>query len=315
MGWFYFMRASVYVLGSINYDLMIASDRLPNQGETIAGYDYFESVGGKGANQAAACAKLGCDTQLIACVGDDYHGHCALESLQARGVDTKSVFKSKHESTGKAIIIKTDNDNRIIINQGANGEVSEHQIATALKEAQEEFFLTQFEMPLETVYEGLRIAKSMNMTTVVNPAPATAVDMKFYDLIDYLVINQSESEILTDVFPDNLKDCERAAQILFDRGVKHIVFTLGSQGSIYMSQDKVIEIASFKVSVVDTTGAGDTYIGTMLNGLTQGWDIKKTLTYASAAGALACTKAGAQEALPNKEELLAFLKDQGGYDE
>ncbi|HEY4536953.1 MAG TPA: ribokinase [Erysipelothrix sp.] len=308
------MRDSVYVLGSINFDLMIASDRMPEQGETIAGYDYFEAIGGKGGNQAAACAKLGCDTNLIGSVGNDFHGDLAVKGLESLGVNTKFVKRSQCESTGKAIIIKTDNDNRIIINQGANGDINTDMISAALKNADQQFFLTQFEMPLEFIYEGLVIAKEKNMVTVVNPAPAVAVDLKFYNLIDYLIVNQSESEILTGIFPTTINDCKKAASILLERGVKNIVFTLGGKGSIYISKDIILEIKSYPVEVIDTTGAGDAYIGTMMYGLSNGWGIEKTLTFSSAAGALACTKKGAQEALPTYDELVKFMT-QGGYDE
>ncbi len=314
MGWYYSMSSKVYVLGSVNADLMISANRIPQQGETIAGYDYFEAIGGKGGNQAAACAKLGAPTYLIGSVGRDYHGQLALNALNNFGIDTSNVLISEDEHTGTAVIIKTDNDNRIIINQGANANISVPRIHEALKGNEEDFFLTQFEVPLYAVFEGLKSAKALGMTTVVNPAPAVVMNDDFYPLIDYLVVNQSESEILSGIFPKNADDCEKAAAILFKRGVGCVVFTLGGEGSVCVSQSDSIRIRSFKVDVVDTTGAGDTYIGTLLFGLSKNWRIEKALTYASAAGALACTKQGAQEALPTFEMLVDFM-NQGGNDE
>ncbi|WP_323616960.1 ribokinase [Erysipelothrix rhusiopathiae] len=308
------MSSKIYVLGSINVDLMISANRMPQQGETIAGYDYFEAIGGKGGNQAAACANLGVSTFLIGSVGRDYHGQLALNALNNFGVNTNHVLLSDDEHTGVAMILKTDHDNRIIINQGANANISVPRIHESLQGSNQDFFLTQFEVPLYAVYEGLKQAKTLGMTTVVNPAPAVVMNEDFYPLIDYLVVNQSESEILTEIFPHDLEDCKRAATTLFERGVKTVVFTLGGSGSICISKDHVDIIPSYAVEVVDTTGAGDAYIGTFLYGLSKQWNLQKALTYASAAGALACTKQGAQEALPTLETLTDFMNQGGNHE-
>ncbi|WP_323611539.1 ribokinase [Erysipelothrix enhydrae] len=308
------MSSKIYVLGSINVDLMISANRMPQQGETIAGYDYFEAIGGKGGNQAAACANLGAPTFLIGSVGRDYHGQLALNALNNFGVNTNHVLLSDDDHTGVAMILKTDHDNRIIINQGANANISVPRIHESLQGTNQDFFLTQFEVPLYAVYEGLKQAKTLGMTTVVNPAPAVVMNEDFYPLIDYLVVNQSESEILTEIFPHDLEDCKRAATTLFERGVKTVVFTLGGSGSICISKDHVDIIPSYAVDVVDTTGAGDAYIGTFLYGLSKQWNLQKALTYASAAGALACTKQGAQEALPTLEALTDFMNQGGNHE-
>ncbi|CAM4129837.1 ribokinase [Erysipelothrix inopinata] len=304
------MNRSIYVLGSINYDLMISTNRMPQQGETIAGYDYFEAIGGKGGNQAASSARLGAPTYLIGSVGRDYHGQQSLDALQAMGVDTHHVEISDNEHTGTAFIIKSSHDNRIIINQGANANVSTQRINESITGEAGDLFLTQFEVPLYAVYEGLKTSKSRDMITVVNPAPAVVMDSKFYPLIDYLVVNQSESEILTGVMPYTMEDCQEAFKVLSDNGVKNCVFTLGSDGSIFMSKDKAFKTEAYSVDVVDTTGAGDTFIGAMMFGLSKGWELEKVMQYASGAGACACTKHGAQEGIPTFLELESFIKEK-----
>lgn len=300
--------SKIFVLGSINYDLVISTNRMPKNGETISGFDYFESVGGKGGNQAAASAKLGSSTYLIGSVGRDYHGQTALNTLQEMGVKTDFISVSDDEHTGIAFIVRMEDDNRIIINQGANANISKERLDQSLDGNKDDLFLTQFEVPLYAVLDGLNKAKTLGMKTVVNPAPALVMDPEFYPLIDYLVVNQSESEILVDVFPENIDDCRRAFKVFSKRGVKHCVFTLGSNGSVFMSKDLELVESSFKVDVVDTTGAGDTFIGAFMHGLSEKWDMAKIMKYANGAGALACTKSGAQEGIPSFEELKNFIE-------
>ncbi len=304
------MKHNVYVLGSINIDLMISANRMPQQGETISGYDFMEMLGGKGCNQATASAKLGAKTHLIGSVGRDYYGQSALNQMNKNGIDTSKINISNDEHTGTALITKIDNDNRIIINQGANGNFTVDTIAKAMVNGQEgDFFLTQFEVPLYAVYEGLKIARNQKMITVVNPAPAAIMSDDFYPLIDYLVVNQSECETLTKIYASDLESCRLASTILFSRGIKNVIFTLGSEGSVLISEDEEIFANSYKVSVLDTTGAGDTFIGAFLYCLSQGHDKAKAMIYASAAGALACSAEGAQEGLKDLKQLEDFIKE------
>ncbi|QIK70418.1 ribokinase [Erysipelothrix sp. HDW6C] len=300
---------NVVVLGSINADIMISSNRIPEQGETIAGFDYFQSIGGKGGNQAVAVSKLGTQTALIGCVGRDYQGQLALNALQEANINTQYVGVSDTEHTGTAVVLRVDNDNRIIINQGANGAITQKQLEDALKESEASVFLTQFEVPMNTVYEGLQMAKDLGMKTVVNPAPAFDIDESQYQYMDYLVLNQSESKALSGIFPSNHAEAKEAAAYFIKRGVKHIILTLGGDGSYYIDAENEVSVSPYKVDVVDTTGAGDAYIGTLIYGLAHEFSVQKMLEYASAAGALACTRKGAQSSLPVLTELETFIQE------
>ena len=303
-------KSKVFVLGSINTDLMISADRLPHQGETMNGHGFVQTLGGKGGNQAVAVSRLGTSTHLIGNVGNDSFGNHAISEMNRYGVHVAGIHVNDEVPTGTAVIIRVDNDSRIILDAGANEVVTSSQIDKYVKGGTDDYFLAQFEVPLEHVAYGLEISKKQGMTTIVNPAPAVAVADAIYQNIDYLVLNQTETEILAGIFPNNVRDVEQAAAIFFEKGVHAVVVTMGSEGSVYCDQQKTVEAAPFKVEVVDTTGAGDAFIGTMLYGLTQNIEIERTLKLASAAGALACTKVGAQASMPRLSNLEAFMKAQ-----
>jgi len=302
----------VYVLGSINTDLAISSERIPEQGETMLGHDFMQSLGGKGCNQAVASAKLGVQTTMIAAVGQDGHGEYALNLIKEVGIDTTHINATDAAHTGTAIILRTDNDNRIILDQGANGHVSLTQVETAVTAANAgDFLLTQFEIPLEIVHGGLAAGKKRGLTTVLNPAPALKTNDEILSLLDIIVLNQVESETLTGIYPRTEPEAKSIASYFFNKGLQLVVVTLGSEGSFGITKEAVIFTPAYEVEVVDTTGAGDAFIGTMLYGLTNELPLQTVLQQASAAGALACTREGAQQALPNAAELQAFMVEKG----
>jgi ribokinase len=292
--------------------MAISSDRLPEQGETMQGYDFTESLGGKGCNQALASARLGVETTMIGAVGVDFQGTRALKRIRAGRVKTDYIVQTDKAHTGTAIIVRVAKDNRIILNQGANGVLSEAQVEAGLAEAQvDDFLLTQFEIPIDIVLAGLARAKTHGMVTVVNPTPAVNVDDALLGQTDIIVLNQVESETLTGIYPETQVDAEKIAAWFGGKGIKLIVLTLGSGGSFCLSEEETIFTPAYDVDVVDTTGAGDAFIGTMLYGLSQGMKLNACLQYAAAAGALACTKEGAQAALPTLRELQAFMHERG----
>jgi len=306
----------VYVLGSINTDMAISSDRLPEQGETMQGYDFTESLGGKGCNQALASARLGVETTMIGAVGKDFHGERALALIREYQIKTDDIVQTDDAPTGTAIIVRIAKDNRIILNQGANGKLTVAQVEKSLQQAQaSDFLLTQFEISFDIVLAGLARAKAQGMSTVLNPAPAINVDDELLGLTDIIVLNQVESEALTGIYPQTQVDAENIATWFASKGIKLVVLTLGAAGSFCVSAEETIFTPAYDVDVVDTTGAGDAFIGTMLYGLTQNFSANRMLQYATAAGALACTKEGAQAALPTLNELQAFMMKRGGYDD
>ena len=303
------MKNKIFVLGSINTDLMISTERMPKKGETIAGFDFQEAVGGKGGNQAATCAKLGACTYLIACVGNDNFGEEAVRALSEFNVNTNFISRSTDSHTGTAIILQSENDNRIILSQGANGTVTKENIEESLAiAAKGDYFLSQFEIPKEVVYFGLKRAKEKDLITVLNPAPASSINEDIYKFIDYLIINQSEAEILTEIFPTDVKSCQRVVEKLSGKGVKNVLITLGAKGCFFYGGKKILKIEGHKIDVIDTTGAGDTFIGAFLAALLKQFDIIEALEFANIAGGLACSKFGAQNGIPTLQQIIEYKK-------
>jgi len=301
----------VYVLGSVNTDMAIASDRLPEEGETMLGYDFNQSLGGKGCNQAIAAAKLGVKTTMIATVGRDVHGEYAMNIIKEGGVGTEYISYTDVAYTGTAIILRIAKDNRIILDQGANGQVTAQQVEQGLAKAQrDDFLLTQFEIPFNIVLHGLKEAKKRGLVNVVNPAPARAIDDDTLELIDIIVLNQVESEEITGIYPETELEATNIATWFFSKGIQLVVLTLGSGGSFAMSQSETIFTPAYEIDVVDTTGAGDAFIGTMLYGLSHNLALQEMLQYATGAGALACMQEGAQEGLPTLKTLQTFIKER-----
>ena len=298
------MTKKIYVLGSINYDVMIESERFPKIGETLKGYNYIESVGGKGSNQAYVCAKLGAAVSMIGQVGFDEHGEKAIEVLKKTSIDVTSIEKTDKTHTGVAVILSSSGDNSIILDEGANGIISSKSISQALQKAERgSILICQFEIPVNTVLDAIKKAKSKNMITILNPAPAYQFDEDFYQYIDYLILNETETEILTGVFPNNKNDIIQLQKYFSSIGANKVVITLGDKGSIYIAFDKILKFPPMAVDTVDSTGAGDTFIGTFAYYLSKGEKIEDIMQLANIAGALSCLKYGAKEGVPSIQDI------------
>lgn len=300
----------VIVVGSLNMDLAIKVDKVPSEGETIHGHDFFMNNGGKGGNQAIAAVRSGANTLFIGSVGRDSFGSAILESLKNNGVNVDSIDIQENESTGLAMIICHNNDNRIILNPGANFSLSFSFAKDKLsKLAQEgDYFVTQFENDFDTTLQLLKYAKIIGMKTILNPAPAKVFPDEFYKYIDILVLNQSECEILTGIYPKTIEDCERVGQIFRSKGTENIVITLGELGSVTITEKEVIKVNAYKVEVVDSTAAGDSFIGAMAAQLSFGNSLKEALEYATKASAITVTRKGAQISIPDSEEINKFFR-------
>ncbi|MCJ0932101.1 ribokinase [Virgibacillus halodenitrificans] len=298
----------VVVLGSLNMDLSIETNRMPRNGETIDGKSFFMSPGGKGANQAVAAQKSGAPTSMIGSVGNDLFGSQLISSLKKEGVDCTHVMENDSTSTGIAMIIRNAGDNRIILGAGANYTVDEAYTSQALQEIanKEDIFLTQFESDYEVVLHSLAKAKSQGLFTVFNPAPAKDIPETAYPSIDLLIVNQWESEMLSGIYPKTDKDCEDAIKLFLDKGVSSVIITCGAAGSTYGDKEQLIFVPSFKTNVVDTTAAGDTYIGALVASLANETAMKDSMIYATKAASLAISKQGAQESIPYKHEIDQF---------
>lgn len=305
---------NIYVLGSINVDLVISAPIFPKQGETIHGKDFLINSGGKGANQAVAAKKLGANVHLIGAVGNDEFKDIALKVIRSSGVNTESVFV-KDAKTGVAMIIKHEGDNRIILDSGSNILISREDLVQGLKGAREgDVFISQFEVNMDVVYEGLKIAKSLKMVTILNPAPAALIKDEAYKDIDYLVINQSEAELLTNIYPKSFEDTKEVFNFFKKKGLKNLIVTLGSKGSVYLGHE-VFKTEAYKIITVDTTGAGDSFIGAFAYGLVNDLSPNETLKIANATSALVCLRPGAQRAMPSLNEVEKFIIEKGEENE
>lgn len=306
---------TVYVLGSINMDLVMQTSRIPNQGETLAGEGFFMVPGGKGANQAVASARQHVPTVMLGAVGADVFGERLLASLRASGVNCSHVVEIDGCHSGIASIWVVDGDNRIILDAGANGALHDRAILDVMEENARsgDILVAQLEIPSQIVMKAFEIAKKKGLTTILNPAPAHPFDERLYPLVDIMILNETEAASLIGIRPKDAASGEKAAERLARLGVVEVVFTLGKKGVLYCCQDTSIALKAHEVRAVDTTAAGDTFIGVFTAGITRDETRKAALIRANAAAALSTLKLGAQGSIPKAEEVARFLgKDENG---
>ncbi|EIJ78250.1 ribokinase [Bacillus methanolicus PB1] len=296
-------RKRITVIGSINMDLVTKTRKIPRIGETVLGDSFYTIPGGKGANQAVAAARLGADVTLIGCVGQDAFGKELVKHLSIQGIHMDYVRPVLHQSTGFASITISDGDNSIIVVPGANYQVTpefveEHESVIA----KSDIVLLQLEIPLKSVEKAVEIAKKHNVKVILNPAPIQALSKELVQKIDYLTPNEHEQqELLSSAF-------EWSEQEKKDLMAKCIV-TRGSKG-VKIFQNGGKEISGYKVEVVDTTGAGDTFNGALAFSLSFGMELEEACRFANAAAALSVSKLGAQGGMPTKQEVDEFLELQ-----
>lgn len=300
----------IYILGSINMDLSIDIPYLPEQGATIEGNDFFNNPGGKGGNQAVAAAKLGAETHLVGKLGKDHFGNELLSMLESNGVYCENVGRVSNVSSGVAVILRLNHDNRIICDYGANLEISPDEIADVLQKTAKpgDLFLSQFESPKESVFRALEVARELDMVTLFNPAPAREIPDDIYPFIDYLFVNETETNFLSGKLPDTIEAAEETLTFFLNKGVKTPIITLGDKGCMYWFDGEAHLKTGYKVDAVDTTGAGDTFIGAFASELTNEQDLASCIEFATKASALAVQKVGAQQSIPNREEIEVYFK-------
>jgi len=287
-------RVDVCVVGSANLDLVAGTDRLPAPGETVLGTDYAEHPGGKGLNQAVAAARAGAHTSFVSAVGSDDAGRRLLAVMAADGIDATRVRDAGDVPTGRALIgVSSSGENSIIVVPGANAVVVVDSIPTAT------VVLAQLEVPVEAIVQAFRLARECGATTVLNPAPARELPTELLELCDVIVPNEHEAELLGGV-----------AHLLAS-GARAVVITLGARGAALHTVDGVTEIAPFAVVAIDTTGAGDTFCGSLSARLAMGEPLDIALRYASAAAALSTTRRGAVPSVPHVDEVAALLASGG----
>jgi ribokinase len=305
----------VIVFGSLNMDMTIECRAMPQKGETIDGSGFFTNPGGKGGNQAVAAAKLGAETHMIARIGKDLFGDEIHNRLLGYGVNCELIDSSENQATGVAMILLCEGDNRIILSPGSNHEMRIEQVSFFLEKiaCPGDVFITQFECDYDTTIQALAKARDLAMFTLFNPAPAKRIPDESYGNIDLIVVNQSECAFLTGIYPQDESDCSKAVALFQGLGAKHAIITLGSKGSVTVLDKQVHLVRSYKVDLVDTTSAGDAYIGALASLLVRGENIVDSMRFATKAAALTITKHGAQQSIPDLKELNDFFKEGVEY--
>ena len=301
--------SDVVVLGSLNMDLVVRTERIPRPGETVHGHDFRTVPGGKGANQAAAAARLGADVHMLGRVGSDAFGDELLQNMRRQGVGTDHVLRDPEAPSGNAmILVQSDGENSIVVTPGANGRVSVADVDDA-KEMLEKarFVVMQFEVPLPVVGYAIGLAASLGAEVILNPAPAYPVEPAFLQGVYCLVVNETEAETLSQVAVSGIETATEAGRRLQDLGIPVVIITLGALGALFLDRDETLHVPTRTVEVVDTTAAGDAFIGGLVASLNRSMPLPDAVRYATCAGTLATTVLGAQTSLPTQEQVDAFF--------
>ena len=304
----------IVVIGSLNMDLVVQAERTPLAGKTLAARHFATIPGGKGANQAVAAARLarsnaGGVVCMVGRVGADAFGAQMLQNLAAEGIDTAEVRQLPGVSTGVAlIIVEPSGENRILIVPGANGLLAPGDIA-ALDGliASAGLVLLQFEVPMHTVERAIQAANAHNVPVLLNPAPAYPLPAAALAGVDILVLNEVEAQMLAGLPVSDEHSALGAARRLLAGHTRLVVVTLGARGALALAPDAALHVPAFPVQAVDSTAAGDAFIGALAAMLNDGKGLEESVTFASAAGALAVTRVGAQSSIPNRQEVNTFL--------
>jgi ribokinase len=305
--------ATVCVIGSSNLDFTVSVPRLPGVGETVSGGTLVTSPGGKGANQAVAARRLGADVAFVTLLGADPMGDRLAGALAEAGLPTGPIGRTSAAPTGVALIaVDPEGRNQIVVAPGANHRLMPDQVwSHADLVATAEVVLLQLETPIETVHWALAEARRHGRRTVLNPAPARVLPLPadLLPLVDYLTPNETEAGLLTDREVRSADDAEAAGRALVACGVSTAVVTLGAAGAVAVSAAGAVRVAGFAVEAIDTVGAGDAFSGALAASLAAGAPIEDALLVASAMGGLTCTRRGAVDAMPTRQEVVALMKE------
>jgi ribokinase len=302
------MNESIVVVGSLNMDLVMRMPRAPKGGETLTGHDFATLPGGKGANQAVACARMGGRVAMVGRVGADANGEALRAGLAADAIDASELQTVPEIASGVAMIWVEDNgQNRIVVAPGANGSMAIGDIERAggvIDKAS--MLIVQLEVPMAVVQAAIERAHGSGVRVLMNPAPAVALPESMWSQIDILVVNESEGAMLSGVEVVDLASAMRAGEALRQRGPAQVLVTLGAQGVVVVDARSSRHAAAREVQAVDTTAAGDTFIGALTVGLCEGQSLDAAVALGQAASALCVTRAGAQASIPYRRELEAI---------
>ncbi len=290
-------RPRIAVVGSANIDLTTFADRFPKPGETIFGNRFDLGFGGKGANQAVAARLCGAEVFMVARVGSDLFGPATIENFRKQGIDPTHVKQIEGQSSGVApIFVEPNGQNRILVVKGANDALNPADVdaaAETLKSA--DCIVLQFEIPVETVYYTIEFARKHGIRCILNPAPAQPVDLNALKDLDYFVPNESEAETITGGPVKNIEDAKKCGEKLVAGSIRRVIITLGANGSLLTSREGSEHVPPFAVNAVDSTGAGDAFIGSFAVFLGEGVPEKEAVRRANLYAALSTTGVGTQK--------------------
>jgi len=302
------MNNEIVVIGSMNMDLVVETDKIPKKGETVLGNKFHQIPGGKGANQAVAAGKLGGNVSFIGACGDDNFGDILLSNLKKEGVNTKNIHRVKENTGIASITVETDGDNRIIVVPGANHLLTPKIItkhADIIKNAS--VLLLQLEIPINSVEKAIELGDKFETTIILDPAPAQKLNSEIYNKIDYLLPNEGELKNLLD--NNNLNLNEKIDKLL-ELGVSNLILTKGKDGITVYNKNNTMNYSSLKVNTVDTTAAGDAFAGALAYSLQRNWNEDKIYKFANKVAAISVTNLGAQSSLPTIKEVNSFSEKE-----
>ncbi len=297
----------IVVIGSSNTDMVIRTKNLPRPGETVLGGTFFMNAGGKGANQAVACARLGGAVTFVCKTGNDVFGHQAYQLFDDEGIDPSYVFSDPKNPSGVALILVDDNaENSIAVASGSNSNLVTADIDNSLDAIENsEIVLMQLEIPIKTIEYAAQIAKNLGKMVILNPAPAPTEPLPLSILknIDLITPNETEAELISGIPVVDETSAIAAAKRMAELGVKKIIITMGSKGAMLYEDGEAELIPSIRVKAVDTTAAGDCFNGALTIAISEGRSLKEAVLFANRAAAISVTRPGAQVSMPYRHEV------------
>lgn len=294
----------IVVIGSLNMDLVTQTERVPVMGETLSGTGFQTVCGGKGGNQAFAAARLGGNVTMLGCVGTDVFGKALKDSLTGVGVDCNSVKECGGTESGIASITVCGGDNSIIIIPGANGLVTREYVDANLETIKgADVLILQLEIPMETVEYIIEQAADYGIPVMLNPAPAKEMSQEILKKVTYLIVNETECEFYTGKKVGTIEEAKEGVRLLKEKGIRHAIVTLGSQGCVYDMEENVCYEPARKVVAVDSTAAGDTFTAAIVVSLLEGKSMTEAVQFATVASSITVTRLGAQSSIPTRDEV------------
>lgn len=292
--------AKIVVIGSCNIDVTVESDRFAHPGETLFGKKLNLYPGGKGANQAVAAARLGAEVTMVGCIGDDMYGEMMLKTLKENNIDCSCLEILPGENTGTAHITVAEEDNTIYVIKAANDKVEPKHVDAAIDKIKAaDIVMLQHEIPFATIHYAIRKCAELGIPVLLNPAPVAPVPADIVDLVTFLTPNEHEAAILFE---------GKSTEEILVANENKVIMTLGSKGVAYGDKGQVVNVSAFKVTPLDTTGAGDTFNGAFAVAFANGMNIAESIRFGNAAAALSVQRKGAQGGMPYLKEVEEMLK-------